>query len=302
MQLAPPRGALVRPDHDAFRVFGAPLAAAGGQIGERFARQVEARVREDIELWLADQGVGQIGPLAWRYAHFHVRHHLREPVRELALRLGTQACGGSYDAAWLAKFAFFGQCGVDVTALAGHMMVSRAAGQWWPLPDVAVLTERPTTVARDATGQVHSSTGPALRYPDGWELYAWHGVWVPRRVVLAPDSLTVQEILGEPDVDLRRVMIERFGMDRFVHEASAVVLDQDDRSTLYQLAPLGRGEEGVLLLVCIRDAASDERGFGRGYWLRVASTTRTVADAVAQVFDDNYHDYAPRASLFPESA
>ena len=55
-----------------------------------------------------------------------------------------------------------------------------AIGWWWPLRDVAVLTERPTELHRDADGRLHADTGTAIVYPDGWRLHRHHGARVPR--------------------------------------------------------------------------------------------------------------------------
>jgi hypothetical protein len=58
----------------------------------------------------------------------------------------------------------------------------------------------------------------------------WRGVPVPDRVVFNPESLTVHKILGEPNVMIRRVMLERVGLERFVEQADADVLDADSDS------------------------------------------------------------------------
>jgi hypothetical protein len=48
-------------------------------------------------------------------------------------------------------------------------------------------------------------------YPDGWGFYAWHGVVVPEKVILAPETLTREDFLNEQNVAVRRVIQERIG-------------------------------------------------------------------------------------------
>jgi hypothetical protein len=41
---------------------------------------------------------------------------------------------------------------------------------------------------------LHSATGKCIEYHDGWGFYAWHGVHVPERVILAPEALTRDDL------------------------------------------------------------------------------------------------------------
>src|SRR5262245_40695329 len=53
----------------------------------------------------------------------------------------------------------------------------------------------------------------------------WRGVPVDGRIAFRPETLDVGEILAETNAELRRVMMERFGLDRFMSQADAEVLD-----------------------------------------------------------------------------
>ena len=73
---------------------------------------------------------------------------------------------------------FWFRAGV-VTTGEGPVAVARSAGWWWAFRDVAVLTERPIALHRDAAGRLHNPSGLAIEYSDGWGVYALHGVRVP---------------------------------------------------------------------------------------------------------------------------
>jgi hypothetical protein len=120
----------------------------------------------------------------------------------------------------------------------------------------------------------------------------WRGLFVNERIVLRPETLTAREVLAERNVELRRIMVERMGHDRFIAEAKARVLDTDrdaggERRLLRVQMP---GDED---LVCLAVSCPST---GRKYMLRVPPTTRTCHQAAAWIAGfDNPDDYHPIA-------
>src|SRR5262249_40177053 len=97
------------------------------------------------------------------------------------------------------------------------------------------VVRRPRLLSRDEQGHLHSATGKCLEYRDGWGFYAWHGVRVPERIILAPERLSREDFLNEGNVEVRRVIQERMGK-RFVSELEGIVLDSSPRGMLYEVA------------------------------------------------------------------
>src|SRR5262249_47263755 len=136
-------------------------------------------------------------------------------------------------------------------------------------------------------GRLHNATGTCMEYRDGWGVYAWHGMAVPEKVILAPERLSREDFLSERDVEVRRVIQERMG-SRFVPELGGVVLDSSPRVTLYEV-PLPAGDgEGVARYVRVQDASTP-----RQYFLRVPPTVKTAAEAVAWSFQLAVEAYDP---------
>lgn len=164
---------------------------------------------------------------------------------------------------------------------------SHTAG-WWLFRGVAILCSPPTRVSFDPDGRLHAPDGKAIEYADGWGVYAWHGVNVPEQVICAPDSLAPEQILSERNVEVRRVMIERFGADRLLSHTKARCLDmdQDGRRSLY-LLPM-RGDEP---LVAVRVECPSTK---QVYFLRVPPEVRTCRAAIAWTFGFNtVQEYQP---------
>jgi len=55
----------------------------------------------------------------------------------------------------------------------------------------------------------------------------WKDVIINEWVAFHPEQISAQDILNERNIELRRVMLERFGYDNFFRQIDAKVLDQD---------------------------------------------------------------------------
>jgi hypothetical protein len=189
---------------------------------------------------------------------------------------GSGAAGG--DAANAAE---------GVAALAG---VARGAGWWWAFEHVAVLTERPTAVHRDNLGRLHHHGGPALSYPDGFGLHAWRGMPIPPEVAAELSSLTVERIRNESNAEIRRVMLEHFGFDRYLWESGALAIHRDTYGVLWRVDLPG---DEPLLMVEVVNATPEPDGTRRTYFLRVPPNTRTAWGGVAWTFGLTEEEYEP---------
>jgi len=156
-----------------------------------------------------------------------------------AIQNSLSNCGfGQHDASWLAVYAYFREvCGLveETKRLEGIEKICKNAGWFMPFQNVCLISERHNVCKLDARDRIHCEDGPAIAYPDGWKIYAWHGIIVPEKVILHPDKLTPKEILAEENSQVRAVMIERFGFDRFMIEAKSEVLEKKGEYSLIMI-------------------------------------------------------------------
>jgi hypothetical protein len=200
---------------------------------------------------------------------------------------------GQHEAGWIAVLAYLALAAPELTGaqlLHGHVLVARAAGWWWPFERAVILTERPRRLHRDEQGRLHRTDGPAIAYPDGFAVWAWHGVHVPTYVVEAPESITVDEIQAEGNVEVRRVMLDRYGPGRYLRDAGAGRVHADNIGTLWRLE---QRDDEPLVMVEVVNATPELDGTRRTYWLRVPPQVRTARQAVAWTFGLDEHDYQP---------
>jgi hypothetical protein len=90
----------------------------------------------------------------------------------------------------------------------GLWRIARSASWIVPHERVCWVCERPDILRTDALGRLHCQDGPALRYPDGWSVYAWKGVEVPAWMIEHPERITIATIADTLDPVLRNCMIE----------------------------------------------------------------------------------------------
>ena len=85
-----------------------------------------------------------------------------------------------------------------------------------------ILTERPDTLHRDTQGRLHCTTGPALRYRDGWAIHAIHGVRVPADLI--EQGWDADRVLSERNAEVRRAAIELTGWQNFILAAGLTLV------------------------------------------------------------------------------
>jgi hypothetical protein len=69
-------------------------------------------------------------------------------------------------------------------------------------------------------------------------------VTVTEQIVLRPEMLTVAQIEAEPNSEVRRVMLERFTLERYVREGDVEKVAQDNYGTIWR-----RGELHMLEVI-----------------------------------------------------
>jgi len=154
--------------------------------------------------------------------------------------------------------------------MTGYLQAGRNVHRWWAFEDVAVLCERPCSLFTDETQYwFHREDGPAIEYRSGWGAYFWHGVAVPEHVILHPETISVEEIEQEMDIEVRNALIERYGESRYVQNSNFTLLDEDKWHSLYVKQGL-TGESIVFL-------AFDHHKARR--WMRLPPHMTTCAQA-----------------------
>lgn len=69
----------------------------------------------------------------------------------------------------------------DLDKADGLIATIKECGAVAMLKDIAIVSDRPLEIHLDAEGRWHNEDGAAVLYPDGWSIYAEHGMPVDRK-------------------------------------------------------------------------------------------------------------------------
>lgn len=180
--------------------------------------------------------------------------------------------------------------------------------------EFCMVCEFPVVLKVDDRNRPHREDGPSHLWKDGWALHYFHGVKVPAYVIERPDQITVAKIEAETNLEVRRVMIQRYGYDRYIKDSGAkLVHELPDNYFVKGLqgAKLWRkdreGDTPVVAIECLNSTPEPDGSIKR-YMIRVqpdaydglaskdchaamASTYRNKADD--SLFFKKPQDYRP---------
>ncbi len=199
---------------------------------------------------------------------------------------------GPHDLSWLGTYDYLRNM-LDLRAetepLNGLTQLARNAGWLQPHQHVCWLSERPDFLCSDARGRLHHASGPALRFPDGWSVWAWRGVEVPRWIIEQSEKITLASIDEQTDVQIRRCMIEIMTPQRYVALGGAVRVAEDEAGILWRRNWLASDAWAAVEVI---NATPEPDGTRRHFFLQVPANLRTARDAVAWTYGMRPDAYA----------
>jgi hypothetical protein len=188
---------------------------------------------------------------------------------------------GNHEAYWLAVYDYFHtEVGVqNLEKIFPLLQVARTCGWVYCARDTAIVMSKPEFIHMDEERRLHCETGPAIRYPDGFCVYAWHGVRVPGDWIDDRAALTAQRALAVENMEQRRAACEMVGWVNIIDQLQGVVIDQDEDAQI-----------GTLVRVNIPDVGTEQFlrvrcGTGREFALPVPPDVRTALAANAWTYD-----------------
>lgn len=202
-----------------------------------------------------------------------------------------------WDAYWLCYYACaLPLAGLDNSALDALIEAVRLVGWWWPMTGAVVLTDRPTILTRDEQGRLHSATGPALAYADGYALHFWHGTCVPEWVIENP---TIERALAEENTEIRRCAMEHLGWDAVIAHLGVEPLDvcadpgnHPHDLALYRLPETVNPYGAPVNLLLMVNGSPDRSGAQRRYGETVPADITSAMEAAAWQYGVHPDAYA----------
>jgi hypothetical protein len=296
-------------------------AQVGAQVGAQVRAQVWAQVGDQV--W--DQVGAQVRPQVWAQVGAQVRDQVRAQVMDQVMdqvraqvwdqvwdqgwnQVGAQVRAqvhGNHDAGWLSFHATLLKFGIkDCAKLEPLMRLAKVCGWWAPYANAVIFQDRPSELHRDEQGRLHNQTGAAVLYRDGFGVFAVHGVRVPAWIILHPEQITPAKIDAEQNAEVRRVMVEKFGQERYLREGNTKLVHKDDWGELYWKDQ--PGDEPIVMVKVVNSTPEADGSF-KDYFLQVHPELRpllpngklgepqelTAHNAVASTWGLRGTEYAP---------
>jgi hypothetical protein len=206
----------------------------------------------------------------------------------LDVLLGRQgfryAAVGPHELSWLGIYDYLRDMldlREETAPLIGLWQVAKSAGWLQPHRTTCWLAERPTLLRGDLRDRLHDPGGPALRYPDGWSVWAWKGVEVPRWIIEQPDEISLEAIDAEANVQVRRCMIEIMTPARYVALGGAARIAEDETGVLWRKIWFATDAWAAVEVI---NATPEADGTRRHFFLQVPAHMRTAREAVAWTY------------------
>lgn len=153
--------------------------------------------------------------------------------------------------------------------------ITNSCGFYYMFDTTLVICDRPEQINLNEDLVIHNEKGPAIRYRDGFSIYAINGHTVPSFVIEEPEKITAEIITNEGNAECKRIMMEIFGISEYLVETGAKVIDVD----------AGLGLEGSAMRSLIEDNEGNKWLVGsdgstkRVYHMPVAKHVMTCGEA-----------------------
>ena len=150
---------------------------------------------------------------------------------------------GSFDAGYYAWIDFMEYIGVkDFPSLANDYEELVNVGLVFVFDDYIVATQKPSVLKME-NGELHCENGPALAYDDDHksDVYCLNGVTMEKEHVMTPaEKLDPRDIMKIENVEVRRELVRKVGIERLLEALESKVLDTMDD---YELLSVNLSED-----------------------------------------------------------
>ena len=126
-------------------------------------------------------------------------------------------------------------------------------------PSLLKIVEGRIFLKGDEEGNPHCEDAHAVVSRRSGREYFWHGIEVPDFVILHPELISVERIYSERNTEIRRVMIYRYGLERWFQDTGATLIDDDPHfGKLYKIK-----NTDALMLELVRPSREPDGTFQR---------------------------------------
>ena len=195
------------------------------QLGAQLRSQLGAQLIDQLDYQLDPQLRSQLGDQLWSQLDSQLGDQLRGIYGNMIIMHWRRL--------WSKYYKFCQDIGVsfDIEKFKKLSDLSDNVDTILPYKGIVFMSEKPNKINWQ-DGILHSTDEAAIVYKDGYKLYSLEGVRVDEQIVMQPESITVEQIKGESNQERRRIMIQQLGVDKYLQDINAEIVDVDMRGVV----------------------------------------------------------------------
>jgi hypothetical protein len=172
---------------------------------------------------------------------------------ELENQLGIQIKSAVHPLRWLAYTSWFDFC-ISTFNLPHDQedwkilqIIVKNCNLLFPTERFCIVSDRPTRLSLDEKKQLHAEGDPAVVYSDGFSLYFYHGIAIPKRYgKLNPSDWEIQWLFEEEDFEIKQALAQGLGYRNLIQNLHSIEIASKAEYTLLRLE--GNATESIVLM------------------------------------------------------
>ena len=216
------------------QVYSQVESQVSSQVRSQVSSQVRWQVRSQVESQVYSQVRSQVESQVYSQVYSQVESQVSSQIKDFIYPYFD--C--QFWAGWFSFYEFLkNEVGVSFTNEKEYNAFKdcQKYGMAFPLDELCIVCQPPTIIKKNSDG-LHCTDGPALSYNGDNEIYALNGVSMPKEYVLtAEENITAEMVMKETNVEIRRELLRKVGIERILNDLPHKVLDTVGNYELYSL-------------------------------------------------------------------
>ena len=129
--------------------------------------------------------------------------------------------------------------------------------------NLLIICADPASEYHIIDGVMNNDSGPAVTFRDGLKCWVLNDVEVDEQIVMFPETQTISQIDDETNEEVKRIRLERYGVDKYLDQTGAMVLDFNENFIEGTKETLLKTKNGMLFLTGVCPST------GRVYYMEI---------------------------------
>ena len=212
------------------------------QVWNQVENQVGNQVRNQVWNQVGNQVENQVRDQVWNQVENQVENQVRDQVEnQVLINFIYPYLDGNLMSGYFSFYDYMiNELNVTIEVKDNfnvHKDISELS-LIYPFDDICFVCSKPTEIHFNENKVLHNDKGPSIKYKGNFELYHLNGVKVDKKMVMiSSNKITVNMILKEQNVEVRRELLRKLGIDNFIKKLKTKPTDisQDKIYELYKI-------------------------------------------------------------------